>query len=87
MCHISQFVHCSLLLVLPTIKAKPPWRSAQFLASFIKIAWDHYVLSWSSADLSCSAPTSPHKPEKVISYQVDYLSPNVKLCKLLKKDH
>lgn len=63
-CHLSRFYHCSSpLFVLPAIIAKPPRRSAEFLASFIKIARDRSVISWISADLSCSAPTSPRMPE------------------------
>lgn len=67
-CHLSWFYHCSrMLLVLPAIIAKPPRRSGECLASFIKVAQDRSVISWISADLSCSAPTSPRMPEEIIS--------------------
>lgn len=66
-CHLSWFYHRSLLLFLLAIIAKPPWRSAKFLASFINIAWDRSVISWISAELSCSAPTSPCVSEEIIS--------------------
>lgn len=86
-CPLSRFYHRSLLLVLPAIIAKLPQRSADFLASFIKIAWDRSVISWISADLSCSAPTSPRIAEIISCTKWTTFPPGCYATQITLKGH
>lgn len=58
----------------------------KILGRFIEIAWDHSVISWISADLSCSAATLPCFPEEIISCTKSTTFPlDGKPLKLLKR--